>query len=774
MMKLYCLLVGKKRGAGYTYSMMKALRSIACLVALAAFISACSNTKHLPDGDTLFRGSKINIKDRGASKKERKVLKTDLAGLVRPKPNSKTLGWRLKLSLYNLAGDSKKKKGIKQWLRNKVGEPPVLGSSVKLDLNTSLMMNLLQNRGFFLAGGTARWDTFRKKKTTAVFDIVTGPQYTIDSVTFRKDSTEISKDLDSDFAQTLLKPGAPYNLDLIKAERNRIDRMLKEKGFFYFRPEYILILVDSNIGAHKVNMYVKLKHREIPPEAYRVYNINDVYVYAHYRLHGEEHDTDKYEVVKADSYNIIDPNKEFKPKLFSDALVFEKGEEYSLDDQNISLSRLVNLGTFKFVKNRFDPVDDTLLDVYYYLTPYPKKSIRFQIGASTQNDNRTGTQASLSWRNRNALKGAEELLFKVKGGIEAQASGVSSQRGIYNFGVESDLAFPRFVMPFGQIHTVSRFLPRTIIRLMANYETELNLLSIYSYTASYGYNWKEGLHKEHQLFPINFTYVKTDTLGKPGELKVLYSNLIFDGIILGPTYQYTYNSQIGAVIKSGSYFSGLIDLSGNLIGIAQGANYKTRPQKIFGANYAQYIKLQPDYRYYWHISKSTTLANRVLAGIGIPYGNSSQLPNIKQFWAGGNSDLRGFPSRLVGPGTFNALNNRNGTRFIETLGDLKLELNTEVRQKIYKFLELGLFAEAGNIWLYRKNPDFPGGEFTSNFYKELAADVGFGIRLDFSILLVRLDFGFPVYKPWQTTTVATSSNTQINGMVLNLGIGYPF
>jgi outer membrane protein insertion porin family len=640
------------------------------LLAAVSF-SACSNSKHLPAGDTLFRGSKIKILDNEASHKEKKILVNDLAGLVRPKTNTKTLGMRLKLTLYNAAGDTKKKKGIRRWLRNKVGEPPVLTSTVDLQVNKELMINHLQNRGFFTTTASAHFDTTKKRKATAVFDITTGKQYTINKTFFRNDSSVIAHDLDSDFVNTLLKPGAPYNLELIKAERVRMDAYLKERGYFFFRPDYILDIVDSSIGNNKVNMYVKLKHHEIPEEAYRPYTINDIYIYTNYKLRGTNQDTSKADKETIDSYYVIDRKKAYHPIIFSQAMIFEKGDIYSLRDQNTSLSRLVNMGNFKFVKNRFQPVSDSLLDVYYYLTPYPDKSLQFQIGVLTQNDNRAGTNASISWKHRNTFKGAEELLFKINGGFEAQYSGEVKQPNIYNLGAEADLSFPRFVVPFIDIETQSQYLPRSIIKLKYSYESESDLLRINSYTASYGYDWKEGPRKEHQFYPFNFTYVKTDTLGDPERLKYLYGNLIFNGIVIGPTYEFTYNSQVGPQKKSSYFFDGLVDLSGNILGVAQKADYKTNPQTLLGLNYAQYMKFQPDFRYYLKLSDASTIASRIMMGVGVPYGNSEQLPNIKQFWAGGNSDLRGFPSRLVGPGTFNAITpSADNNTYIETLGDM--------------------------------------------------------------------------------------------------------
>ena len=753
------------------------------LLLLTAMVASCSNTRHLAPSERLFRGSKVFVEDDEASMKERKLLKGDLAELVRPRPNKKFLGVRVKLRAYTMAGDTKKTKGIRQWLRNKVGEPPVLTGDVDLAHNNALMENYLENRGYFHSKVTSTFDSVVSRKARALFYVRTGAQYKINDVSLRKDTVaEVWQDIKASFDETLLKKDQPYNLEVIKAERIRIDRMLKEQGYYYFKPDFIMVAVDSSIGEHKVNMNVRLKHREVPPEAYRRYTINDVFIYANYRLRGKAQDTGKENKILVDSYNVIDPRNTFKPQVLADAMVFEKGDEYSMDEQNTTLSRLVNMGNFKFVKNRFELVDDTLLDVYYYLTPQPRKSLRFEAGAHTQNDNRAGTKGSISWRHRNAFKGAEELMFKINGGFEAQYSGPVKQPTIYNFGSEVSLSFPRFVVPFMKIESPSRFIPRSAIKLKYNFESSAKLINISSYNASYGYVWKEGLRKEHQLYPINFTYVRTDTVGSPQNLGLLYSNLVFNGIIIGPTYDFTYNSQVGPQKKQSVLFSARVDLSGNILGLVNKADYETNPDLLFGSTYAQYVKVQPDLRYYYRVSKSAMLATRMLVGLGIPYGNSSSLPNIKQFWAGGNSDLRGFPSRLVGPGTFNEYDSANSRRFIQTLGDMKLEMNVELRQNLYKFLNLGLFAEAGNIWLFRDNPTLPGGKFTNNFYKELAADAGIGLRFDFSILVLRLDLGMPIRKPWLPDGQRwvfdkvdfSESDWRKKNLIFNIGIGYPF
>lgn len=753
------------------------------LLWLLVMACSCSNTKNLPKGEWLYTGSEVVIEDREAGKKERGILKTDLEGLIRPRPNTKALGIRLKLMVYTHVGQPKKPKGWRHKLRAKMGEPPVLTSQVNLSANQALLANFLENRGFFYSSITARFDTMKRRKAHARVLVTTGPQYKINEVHFKADATQISKDIQRIFAESMLKPGGPYNLGLIKAERERIDRQLKESGYFYFLPDYLLFIADSSIGGHKVNLYMKLKHKEIPEEAYTPYVINDITIFPDYRLQRSRRDSASIVPVEYDGYTIVSKKNEMKPSALTRAMVFEKGDLYSLDQQNATLSRLVNMGTFKFVKNEFIPVGDSLLNVNYYLTPFPRKSLRFEVGALTQNDNRAGTKGSVSWRNKNAFKGAEELLFKVQGAVELQYSGPVKQPDIYNFGVETNLSFPRFVVPFVQINTNSQYLPRSVVKLKYSYESASGLMTIHSYNGAYGYNWKEGQHKEHQLYPFNFTYVRTDTLGSASLATAQLSSIVFTGIILGPTYQFTYNSAVGSHGKGSIYFDGRIDLSGNILGLMQKADYETHPATLFGAVYAQYVKLAPDLRYYYKLAKGSVVASRLFAGIGIPYGNSRTLPNIKQFWAGGNSDLRGFPSRLVGPGTFSIYEGQqDGNTYIQTLGDVKLEMNVELRQDIYKFLKAGAFIDAGNIWLYRDNPAYPGGTLSRDFYKQLAANTGLGIRLDFGIFVLRADMGMPIRKPWLPSGEQwvldeinfKDKNWRRNNMILNIAIGYPF
>src|SRR5690606_28090086 len=163
--------------------------------------------------------------------------KDDLEGVIKPKPNKEFLGWKYKLSFYNLIDTPKTEKGLRQWMRRTFAEPPVLGSSFDAESNRELMENVMQNRGFFRSKVFAE-EQSDSLYTSGLFNVNTREQAFIDSVEFLQNSTLLSREMVKSSDQTLLKKGQPYNLELIKGERERIDKHLKEKGYYFFLPNY--------------------------------------------------------------------------------------------------------------------------------------------------------------------------------------------------------------------------------------------------------------------------------------------------------------------------------------------------------------------------------------------------------------------------------------------------------------------------------------------------------------------------------------------------------
>ncbi|MEO8405548.1 MAG: BamA/TamA family outer membrane protein [Chitinophagaceae bacterium] len=752
-------------------------------VVVSLAIVSCSNTRHLPPGDALYLGSTIKLHGPDLSRKKKKPMRAELSSITRPRPNKTFLGIRFKLFFYNLVGNREKKTGPLGWLKYTVGEPPVLLSDVRLEYNSKVLQNTLENEGYFKASVTG--DTsVRRRKARAIYSVETGAQYKIKSVTFNGDSTlPVDQRLMESSKETVLKPGDPFNLAVIKVERDRIDNHLKENGYYYFSPDFLIIQTDSTIGNNQVDLFIKIK-KETPQKAKDVFTINDVVIMPNYRLNAAVTDTGKQNATFYKGYYVVDKRKIYKPSLFEQSMQFKSGEVYNRTDHNLTINRLVTLGMFKFVKNRFEEVpniDSSKLDAYYYLTPMPKKSIRGEINGNTKSNNLTGSSVTIGWRNRNTFRGGELLTIDATGGFEVQYSGALSGFNTFRTGIETSLTFPRFMTPFFHADAPGGFVPKTKLTLGYDILMKQKLYTMNSFRAEAGYIWKESLKKEHQLNPISITYVQpikitqlyTDSIAKDPTLE----KAVEKQFILGSNYNYTYNG-ITDVFQRGFYFSGTIDISGNVAGLLSGAS-QSNPKFLFGAQFAQYVKFETDMRYYAHISPTSALANRIIIGAGLPYGNSSSLPFIKQFFVGGNNSIRAFRSRSLGPGTYQALE----TNFLpDQSGDIKLEMNTELRAKLYSIVHGAVFVDAGNIWLFNKDPLKPGGEFTGDFLNQLAVGTGVGLRFDISFLVLRFDVAFPLRKPylpkgqqWVIDQINFGSGPwRRDNLVFNLGIGYPF
>ncbi|RYD95638.1 MAG: hypothetical protein EOP50_07680 [Sphingobacteriales bacterium] len=364
--------------------MRKAFYALA--VAACGLLAACSTTKHIAPGEHLYTGARITLANTDdLSARERKTLRSDLQGLIRPKANTRFLGIPLKLGIYNLFYN-KKPNSFFGRLRDRLGEPPVLLSSVNIGNNVKLLDNHMQNKGFFQVHSSGD-STVKGKKGHVNFRVEANAQYSINSVRFPTDSIELTRDIAADADKTLLLPKDPYDLDVIKGERNRIDARLKEKGYFYFNPDYLLVQVDSTIGNHKVDMVLKVKE-DAPQDALVPYRINNTYIYANYRLNGARIDTALSGAEVYQGYSIIDRRKRFKPWFWPRIMVFHSGDLYNRTDHNTTLARLINLNEFRYVKNRFEPVGDSAkLDAYYYLTPQQKKNLRAEFGLTTKSNN---------------------------------------------------------------------------------------------------------------------------------------------------------------------------------------------------------------------------------------------------------------------------------------------------------------------------------------------------------------------------------------------------
>lgn len=740
----------------------------------------------------LYTGAEVKIENDSLSKKSKKALKSELEDNLTPKPNSSFLGLRPKLFFYNIAKEPKKEKGFNYWLKYKIGEKPVLLSDVDREFNKDIIVNYSENKGYFNAKAT--YDTVSKnKKAQVIYTLRPGNQYLINKVKFQNDSIPVTEEIVKVSDKTLLKEGNPFDLGVIKSERERIDNQLKQKGFYYFHPDNLIIQADSTVTKnHKVELNVKLKENT-PDLAKQQFTIDKVIVFPNYSIRDVKDgkynipmDSDSLAKYAHDDIYVIDPEQKFKPKIFDRALYFKKGDLYNRADHNLTLNRLINLGVFKFVKNEF-VISDSLnhkFDTYYLLTPRQIQSLRLEALGRTNSANYAGSELNLNWTHRNLFRGAEQFKASVYGAFDVQIGGPKDAKNLFRAGANAQLSIPRIVAPF-RFNSSSAFVPRTNISIGYEFQNRTEYYTLNTFSGSFGYLWKENVRKEHDLKIIDITYVT------PANVTPLYDSIsaksqalqrvVQKQLIFGPTYSYTYTNTM-LPKKNTIYYKGTLDLAGNLTGLFSGANVKDGKQKsIFGVPFSQYAKMEHDFRFYHKLGDKSSFASRFIGGIAYPYGNSDNIPFSKQFFSGGSNSIRAFRARTLGPGSFDPRTIKQGYYFDQS-GDIKLELNAEYRANIYKFLNVAFFADAGNIWLVNDDIQRPGAKFSNDFLSEIAVGAGFGLRLDFSILILRLDLAMPFRVPyyekgdrWTFDKINFgNSSWRRDNLILNIAIGYPF
>lgn len=756
-----------------------------CYITLVVLFSSCSVQKFLPEGERLYKGAEVKVTKDTAVKQSSKELKALIKSAVSPRPNKYFLGQPWKVWWWYKIGEPKREKGFKAFLRNKLGEPPVLSSRVKVESTAENIQSLMENNGYFkttVQGDTNNFSYYTK----AVYTAQVKPQYTINKIEWVTDSSDIMRAILRTRGRSLLRPGQPYSLADIKAERERLDLRLKTRGYYYFNPDYLMAYADSTIGAKKVNLYLNIK-KDVPKDAKKAFKIGRIVVYPNYSLNSETLDTSFAGATFYDSIYIKDEQKKYKPSLFSRSITYGPGSFYNSRSQNASLNRFISLGAFKFVKNRFekDAVsgDSNLLNVYYYLTPAPKKSLQGQIDGFTKDNNFTGSQLSLNFLNRNAFKGAEQLSVKVYGGFETALRDSLKGNNNFRLGGNASIRLPRYAIPFFHIKENNFYQPNTSISIGYEWFRKNLLYSRNAFTANYEFTWKTNVRTLYRLVPISLAYVRatnvTDSfyrqlIDNPSLLLNIYNE-----ITLGTTFNYTITPRARARNKWLYQFG--IDLSGNVAGLIKGAK-RFRESTIFGAPFAQFVKFDLGANYTRTLNrKGVDWANRLELGIGIPYNNSKLLPFAKQYTIGGASSIRGFSTRSLGPGTYKPT--AEDQRFFQLIGgDFRLLANTELRVPFSKMFSGALFVDAGNIWTKDTILFGPQSKLTKNWFKEIAVAGGAGLRVDLTFLLLRFDLGIPFRKPylpdgerWVFNQVNFGSGAwRRENLVFNIAIGLPF
>ena len=764
--------------------MNKLIPTISVFFLLLGF--SCGVKKFIPEGQTLYTGHELNL-DATLTKSERSTLQTELNNLIKPDPNGKFLGMRF--GLWAHYKSSKEKPGfINRFLGKRFGEKPVYLSNVQPERTTGILLNRLENMGYFY--GVENYEIVEKGKFARIeYTLKFSEPYRLETYQLLGDSLEIIQEIKNTIDKTALIKGSKLDLDALKKERERVDLDLKTKGYYNFNADLLVFEVDTNQYEDKrYDLYLRLK-TNTPVKSKFPYTIHDIKVFPNYAINEVITDSD---TVNINGIDIIQSEEVFKPHLLEKYVLFKEGSKFDPQISRQTSNRLSSIGNFRYVNISFEETDSVRgedgtypLNARILLSPLNKRALRAEVQGVTKSNSFVGPALILNFQNRNFFNGGEVFNLTANLGYEFQIlSGEREAQQSIELGFQSSLIFPRVLFPGPVKDRFKLAIPKTKITAGVEYQNRTDLYLINSFNSSFGYFWNINKYIYHELNPISLSIVNLIST-TPKFDEILESNPFLrrsfeQQFILGMNYTFNYNQLVDVYRKNAIYFGTTVDLAGNFLKGINTIFNSDNPGFAFGLEYAQFIKNDVDLRYYHKFTKETMFVTRLYGGVGIPLGNSVSLPFVKQFFSGGPRSVRAFRIRSLGPGTF-IPEDASTSGFFDQAGDIRLEGNLELRFPFNKYLKGALFADAGNIWLFNENEALPGGKFSRKWIEELGVGAGLGLRVDISFFVLRFDLAIPLRKPWLPeddrwldTFYLFDRDWRRENMVLNFAIGYPF
>jgi outer membrane protein assembly factor BamA len=770
------------------------LRSVLIIFCILQIASACKITKYVPQDETLLDDNKIIISKEG-------IKKTDLIPYIKQKPNKRIFGTRFHLGLYNLSNINKQKWPHK-WLRD-IGEEPVIFDTYAATKSVGQLKSYISSKGYFDSQVHDTVET-EKRKSKVYYNVDLLPPYTINNIVYEIDDSTIKKLFFFDSVNCMIERGKPYDVDILQAELSRVERFVRDMGFYGFSGEHISFKIDSTIGNRQVNIYYGIKNFLtldtlnnpvlIPHQIYRVRNI---FIYPDFvpkdALEGGEEYLNSLDTINYRGYYFITTKEkpEIKYDVIIQALYLKPESTFNITNTEQSQSHLLSLKTYRLVNifyNDLQKADtsqnsEMLLDCNIQLTLLSKQSFKIELEGTNSAGN-FGGALNLIYQHKNLFHGAELFNLKLKGAYEAYPRQDSTLGSTQEYGAETSLRLPKFLFPFLKKEGfIKKYNPTTTLVAAYNYQN----MPFYTRTmanATFGYNWKAGNYQEHIFNPLQLNKIELpygiidSTFAATIESSSYLAYAYKDIMILGGNYSFIFNNQ--KIRKAHNYWFIRInaEASGNMLSLAgklAGATKTDGSYNIFGQPFAQYVRADIDLRYNIILNDVSSIIYRGFVGAGIPYGNSKAIPFEKQYFGGGANGIRAWRVRSLGPGSYLP----DKTDFLNQTADIKIEANAEYRFKLFWILEGALFVDAGNIWSYNFDPSRLGSQFSINkFYKDIAVGTGTGLRFDFKFVMGRVDLGMKLRDPWIQSgskwIFLQRPYSFNNDFTMVLAIGYPF
>ncbi len=743
--------------------------------------TGCTGLKYATPERPLFSDFEVEFTEEPEF--ESKAAKAELEGVVTPQPNNKILGMRPTVALHNMIKEPEKQKGLKFFLKYRLGSAPVYLEEVPVDDIVAAMENRMQNRGYFSA--TCRSTIERDDKTASItFTVDPGRPHVLRNINYHH--THASDSLGHFIAgqkdRSLLEPGMPYDLAKIVDERVRLSDHLRNKGYYRFRDGDLIFAADSTVGDHEVDLHLHIKSETLPQALLR-YKLGNVYV------HGDRDDIlPPSDTIMHDSLYYINYLNVFRPNPIVRGVFLGPGDHYSMRRTDWTQSYLASYGVFKTTQILYSDENGRpgYLQADVILSPQKRFSFSSELNAVSKSNNFAGPGVRLGFQDRGLLRGGEILNVNLNGRFETQLGGQGGSTNAYEVGSKISLQIPRMVF-FNRKKRPRPNSPTTRIDLGYTIFRRIGLYGISSANLSYNYIWRQNYKIWHEVQVPEVSYNSLNYTS-PEFDAFLNENLLIkrsfeEQFILGVGYTFTYSSREPRSVNKPYYTAVLgFDEGGNIpYGITR--LFQEPPETgytLFGERYSQFFRFRPEFRFYMPIGiNGDQIVSRLLFWSAFAYGNSEVVPFVKQYFAGGPMSIRAFRARNVGPGSY--VSDRASNILIDQVGDLRLEANVEYRFTIAGMVKGAVFADAGNVWLLEEDPQRPGGKFdTDDALQEVAIGAGAGIRIDPEFLVIRLDLAFPIRRPdvprgqrWifdeQTEQVDFEKRP-----LLNIAIGYPF